>query len=208
MRRIIAAAIALALFFSPVLSQGLRIGVKGGGNLVIPNGGTWDYHLGMSIQNEEIYASDASFSYAVGAFVNMPLGSIFDVQAEVLFADRTLNYQYELRRNYTNYYSTREFSTTKIEFPLLLGIRIFDPLAVYIGPSYGIISADEPDVADGEFCLNAGLRVNILRNLQADVRASAGLTNLYDGSGIGLLSLTPEFGSVTVFFTVGYVFEL
>jgi len=189
-------------------AQNIQLGVKGGGNLAVSAGSYHDYHLGWSIQDEEIYANGSSFTYAVGGFINLPLGTRFNLSAEILLSNKTLVYEYYLKRNYRPSYSDKKYKMMKIEFPVLFGYRIFLPLMLYAGPSYGLISTEDEGFASGEFCINAGISYDIMENLIADARASFGLTNLYNGDGYGYLKLKPEMTTNVYFLTVGYRFSL
>lgn len=200
----------LALAFMPTLSlaQDIQFGVKAGGNVAISTGSYSDYHLGMNIQAEEIYADGASISYALGGLAVYPLSGRFSIMLEASLSAKTLKYEYYLKQNYSPSYSQKEYGLTKLEVPLLLGYQLLERMALYAGPSYGIIFSDEEDIASGELSMNIGLYYEVTQDIFVDARGSFGLSNLYDGDGIGYLELMPELGAQVIFLSAGYRLNL
>lgn len=184
-----------------------QFGLKAGGNVCTSDGSYSDYHLGWNIQDEEIYADGSSFGYVFGAFVSFPISNKIFIKLEGLALSETLIYEYYLRSNYTNQYSSKEYDITKIEFPLLIEFFISKNIGIYAGPGYGIILSDEEDIAPSEFSICAGAEYLFNNQFSVDVRASFGLTNLYDGDGIGYLDLQPDFSTTGIIFTLGYMLK-
>ena len=110
-----------------MFSQEFAIGLKGG----INNNTIGDINSrGGSFQTghpDEVFSPDKQMSFLFGAFLDVSFGKLF-VRPELNFVD--LKNKYEFPREESNW------ATTKIDLPILIGYKVFEPVSVYLGPGF------------------------------------------------------------------------
>ena len=120
--------ILLVCFFSfKSNSQEFAIGIKGGLN----NNSIGDIiSYGGSFQNgqpNEVFSATNDLGYHFGAFVNIEFGKLF-IRPEINYVELNNSYKFPDK--------VSEWSTSKIEIPILLGYKIFKPVSIYVGPGF------------------------------------------------------------------------
>ena len=124
----------LAFFLSicPLINaQEFAIGIKGGLNYY--NIGDI-YSRGGSIQAgkpDETFTPNNEMGYQFGAFFNVEFGKLF-IRPELNFVTNKNSYDFPIK--------TSQWKATKTDVPLLIGYKIFDPIAIYVGPSFSFFS--------------------------------------------------------------------
>ncbi|MBD0833044.1 outer membrane beta-barrel protein [Aestuariibaculum sediminum] len=114
----------LLLYTIISFSQEYAFGIKGGLN---NNSIGTLYQRAYNNEPAINHEPNKELGYQLGAYVTGEFG-IFFVQPEFNYV--TLNNNYELPRK------KAEWRTTKMEIPLLVGVRILKPVRLYLGPSF------------------------------------------------------------------------
>ncbi len=121
---LIATIVAFMVNVSNAQGNGFVFGLKGGTN----------YSNEYDSKGGE-FTSDSKFGVVGGAFLSIPLGTVFAIQPEVLFSQKgfkakgsVLGTSYDLTRT-TNY----------IDIPLLLAIKPVEILTIVVGPEYSYL---------------------------------------------------------------------
>ena len=128
-RNLLITAFILVCFFS--YSQEFAIGIKGGlnnntiGNLNSRGGSFQTGHP------DEIFTPNNKMGYLFGAFLNIEFGKLF-IRPEVNYV--------ELKNSYDFPNLESNWSTNKIDVPVLVGYKIFDPVSIYLGPGFNFYS--------------------------------------------------------------------
>ncbi len=204
----IALTMLLIMSFSQCLiaQEVFTFGVKAGVNVCIAEGSYWDYHLGMNIQDEQIYSQGASVGVIAGIVLKLNVSERVFFAVEPAVMTQKFMSEYYLRRDYTSSYSSRETPYTKLNAPVLFGVRIFKNADIIGGPGFSLLFSEDVDEIPGtEFTADLGFRYHI-HTLAIDVRVHKSFTNLYDGSGIGYLDLMPYFTTIHPVVSVCYFF--
>ncbi|WP_438962900.1 porin family protein [Nonlabens sp.] len=158
--------VILILFSVPCLSIAQEddgIGIKAGLNY----GSNGD----LSENGQTIIDNpDANFGYHLGLFGKINLGSFY-VRPELSYT--VLNSEYD----------RTALEVKKLDAPVLLGYMIFDPVHVFIGPSFQYIldtDLENIDFKDVQEDFSIGLQIGVgvnLGNVGIDVRYERGLTD-------------------------------
>lgn len=157
MRIILIAAFCAAATLS-ASAQFLKLGPKGGANLVKMDGVSFNdgFQLG----------------YYAGAFVEMKLGEKWYLQPEVLFSETSLSTTNDFRDIYGNILDFSRISSMKLQslsIPLTLNYRIANVLAISAGPQFsvlmdqgeGLLNNGKKAFTDGELGLTAGVNLMV-----------------------------------------------
>jgi len=107
------------------------IGIKGGFNYY--NIGDINSR-GGSIQSgkpDETFTPNKEIGYQFGAFFNVQFGKLF-IRPELNFVSNKNNYDFPNK--------TSHWKATKTDIPILLGYKIYDPVSIYVGPSFSIFN--------------------------------------------------------------------
>ncbi len=112
----------------------LQLGVKGGLN----------YSNVYDEQGEEFNA-DAKYGYAVGAFLNIPIGKYLGVQPSVLLSQKGFQASGRLLGAPYNFIRT----TTFIDVPLLIAFKPSEFLTVLAGPQYSYLVRQKDEFRNG-----------------------------------------------------------
>ncbi|GAB5564906.1 MAG: hypothetical protein Wins2KO_19690 [Winogradskyella sp.] len=171
------------MFFSQA-QHGSGFGIKGGLNY----GGTGDYFSSIS---DNYQSPDRNLGYHVGIF-----GKIGD---QIYFKPELVYTQLK------SDYNSGDFELTKLDAPLLVGLKVLGPVSVFGGPSLQYIldtgfeglSVNEVE-DDFSVGLNFGIALN-LGKLGLDLRYERGFNNneatLFDNNNINVndrLDTRPE----------------
>jgi hypothetical protein len=126
--------VILLIFFSSVNAQEFAFGVKGGINY---NNIGELYHYGdwaganPTPVNDFYYVAEKEMGTQFGAFAMVALNKFF-IRPEVNYVSLKNSYPLALKTSY--------WTSKKIEIPVLLGYKIFQPVSLYAGPSFSSIS--------------------------------------------------------------------
>jgi hypothetical protein len=134
----------LLIIFSFSSAQEYALGIKGGFNYY--NIGDINSR-GGSIQGkppDEIFSPNKELGTQYGAFFNVALGNFF-VRPEINFVSNKNNYAFPV--------NTSNWKTSKTDVPILVGYKILDPVAIYVGPTFSFfndMTMDGANNTDGE----------------------------------------------------------
>jgi len=112
-------------------AQEYAIGIKGGLNYYTIG----DINSrGGSIQTgkpDETFSPNKDVGIQYGAFLNVAFGKFF-VRPEVNFVTNKNNYDFPDQNS--------QWKASKMDIPLLIGYKIYDPVAIYVGPSFSFFN--------------------------------------------------------------------
>lgn len=132
--------IVILLFaFSNPYAQEITIGIKGGINY---NNIGELYHYGPESGGgvnanpavDTYYTADKEMGTQFGAFIMIAFGKVF-IRPEINFTSLKNNYSLELKMS--------NWTATRLDFPILLGYKIYKPVSIYAGPVFSKISTME-----------------------------------------------------------------
>ncbi len=113
-------------------SQKYAIGIKGGLNyynigdiVTVGSNGPQGPVAGL------IFEPVKDIGYQFGAFLNVAFDKFY-IRPEINFVSNKNNYDFPLQ--------TSRWTASKINVPLLLGYKIYDPISIYIGPSFSFFN--------------------------------------------------------------------
>lgn len=126
--------VILLISFSSVNAQEYTFGVKGGINF---NNIGELYHYGdwaganPTPVNDFYYVADKEMGTQLGAFAMIAFNKFF-IRPEVIYVSLKNSYPLALKTSY--------WTSNKLDIPVLLGYKIFQPVSLYAGPSFNSIS--------------------------------------------------------------------
>ncbi len=157
---------ALLLSSSTAFSQSAGFGIKGGLNY----GATGDLTtFGDFVTNITVNGED-KLGYHVGAFGKFEFSGLF-VQPEIVFTKLSTSFD-----SGNIIISNTDYNLTKIDIPLLVGLKIAGPLNIKAGPSFQYIlnnDLDGFDIDEPENSLTLGYQIGAgvtLGQLGIDIR--------------------------------------
>ena len=177
-------SILVLLFFNFTLlfSQEFSIGIKGGLNF---NNIGELYHIGFAngggigvIPIDDVYykAKNESSSH---------FGGLLTIDFKTVFIRSEINFT-TLKNNYPLAKKTSYWTSSKIDIPILVGVKIYKPISFYVGPAFSKISTMELKGAEhplyfkkSAINLNTGILVDFGR-FGFDVRYEYGLKSFDD----------------------------
>ena len=121
----------LCLFFTSIQAQEYTFGIKGGVNY---NKIGDLYHKGGSVSvggASILYTPSSDMGMHYGAFLNFKFGDFF-IRPEVLFTTLKSSYPLSLK--------TANWEQTRMDIPILVGVEIYWPVSLYLGPTISSIS--------------------------------------------------------------------
>jgi hypothetical protein len=141
--------------------SGLRLGVEAGFNLANLNGPDVN----------DVFGSRLGF--VGGAFLGLPLASSLALQPEILYSQKG------------GKYNGNPYQLDYWEVPILLNVTLVGPLAILLGPSFALDSANNgvSHINDGDIGLVAGAQLNLNRFLVSG-RYEFGLTDVTNNQSI------------------------
>jgi len=180
----------------------LQIGIKGGANFA----NVYD-DVG------EDFVADGKVGFVAGAFVSIPLGSLFGIQPEVLFSQKGFKAQGRLLGS--SYNLTR--TSTFIDVPIYFAIKPISALTILVGPQFSFLTKQkdvfensQTSFEQSEEFKNEDLRKNILgATLGVDLNISRAIIgaragwDLYNNHEDGTTT-TPRYKNVWVQATLGF----
>lgn len=175
--------VILLTSFTIVHSQEYTFGLKGGINF---NNIGELYHYGNASGNginvtpndDTVFSPEKEIGTQFGAFAMITFDKFF-IRPEVNYVSS--------KNNYPLAFKTANWSSTKIDVPLLFGYKIYEPVSVYAGPSFSSISemkleGNQENLKPFTFkksstSINAGLLVEVGR-FGVDLRYQYGITKV------------------------------
>ena len=164
--------IAMACISTVAYSQ-IDLGVKGGLNFD-SNGEINFQEIGDAAQNIS-EGGDASIGFHIGGYAKINFSSIY-LRPELVFTRTTSQYNVGG--------SDADLKISKIDAPILLGVKVIGPVSVFAGPSFQYLLSDDFDldnvtVSDVDKDLTVGFNVGAaltFGNLGVDVRYERGFS--------------------------------
>ena len=164
------------LFTTTTLNAQVSLGVKGGANISKIDG--------------KSFSDEFRYGYHLGGFVEIPVGSKFSIQPEVLFnqyqtqADTSFSSVYQGAVDFNNY---KNIQLNYLTVPILLNYKLGKALSLQAGPQVGILLAQDKNILEngreafknGEFSVLGGLQFS-LGALRLNGRYFVGLNNISD----------------------------
>ncbi len=124
--------LVLLLFLCSFLkAQEYAIGIKGGINYY--NIGDINSR-GGSIQAgkpDEIFIPNNEIGTQFGVFINVAFNKFY-IRPEINFVSNNNNYDFPT--------DTAQWEVSKIDLPLLIGYKVFDPISIYVGPNFSFFN--------------------------------------------------------------------
>lgn len=139
MKKIKTLSILFLSLFSINYAQEINVGLKGGVNF---NSIGELYHIGTAngggvgvIPAEDTY-------YTPEKEMGMHVGAFFKIDFGKLYFKPEVNYV-SLKSSYPLSQKTANWKSTQIDVPLLLGLEVYNPISIYVGPVFSSISTME-----------------------------------------------------------------
>jgi hypothetical protein len=152
-----------------------RLGIKGGVNLAKMN------HEGYSSASE--FESKSKTSYNGGLFINIPVGTNFRFQPEVVYSSQGGKNTQVIQTPTGNITSNYEMDLNYINVPLMLQLQSTTGVFLELGPQFGyLINAKNKSISSGAGTSNSEMDIKDQLN-KLDIGASGGIGYL---SRIGL----------------------
>ncbi len=158
--------LVLLLFLcSFAYTQEYGVGIKGGlnyytiGDIVTVGSNAQGPVAGL------IFEPVKDIGYQFGAFLNVAFNKFY-IRPEINFVTNKNNYDFPLQ--------TSHWAASKINVPLLLGYKIYDPISIYIGPSFSFFNEMNLDGANnstGESPINYSKNAsNLMFGIQVEFK--------------------------------------
>jgi hypothetical protein len=152
---------------------------------------------------------------AIGAFTQIPLGSIIGIQPEILYSQKGFKGTGKILGNPYSYTRTINY----LDIPLLLAIKLINELTILVGPQYSFLLSEKNEFENTLFTSvqeqqfdNDNIRKNTLAflggadfNFDKVVIAVRARWDVQGNSGDGT-SNTPRYKNVWYQATLGYRF--
>lgn len=132
----------LLAIISTSSGQEYAIGIKGGLNYF--NIGDINSR-GSTIQSglpDEVFSPNNEMNTHFGAFINVAFGNFF-IRPEVNFGSIKNSYDFPVQ--------TSQWETSKVDIPILIGYKIYDPVAIYAGPTFSFMDEVTLEGANNDF---------------------------------------------------------
>jgi hypothetical protein len=186
----------LVAFVSTANAQFLKIGPTFGANL-------------QKIDSKS-FKDGYQLGYYAGAFVELKLGSRFQLQPELIFSETKFDQADEFRDVYKNLLNVDSLSKIKMQqlsIPVLLNFKIANILAIQAGPQFSLIMDKNKTLlknsgdafTDGDFAMVGGVKL-MLGKLRVTGRYVLGMNNIND------INKEDKWKSQTAQLGVGFVF--
>lgn len=183
--------VILLISFSSVSAQEYTFGVKGGINF--NNIGELDHYglvrgggVNADPSTDIIYTADKEMGFQFGAFAMIAFDKFF-VRPEVMYVSS--------KNSYPLAGKTSQWTSTKIDIPVLFGYKIYEPVSLYVGPAFSSISSMELEGVEYPILfeksginLNAGIMAEYGR-FGIDLRYQHGLKKV-EGQEVDMLATT------------------
>ncbi|MDP2088601.1 MAG: outer membrane beta-barrel protein [Flavobacteriaceae bacterium] len=131
--------LSLLFTFSFTQAQEYHIGVKGGINYntigdLFHYGEIHGFGGDLTPDEDMTYTADKGIGNHYGIYVTADFGRFF-IRPEINFTS--------MKNSYALAFNTTDWTSTKIEIPILIGINIYKPVSIYAGPVFSSISDRE-----------------------------------------------------------------
>jgi hypothetical protein len=128
--------VILLIYFSPVYAQEYTFGLKGGINFnnigeLYHYGNNSGLGINVTPNDDTVFSAEKEMGFQFGAFAMIAFDKFF-IRPEVIYVSS--------KNNYPLAFETANWTSTKIDIPLLLGYKVYDPVSLYAGPSFSSIS--------------------------------------------------------------------
>ena len=119
--------VLLLLFCTFANAQEYAFGIKGGLNYynigdINSRGGSF-----QTGHPDEVFSPNKEMGIQYGAFLDIAFDKFY-IRPEINFISNNNNYDFPVK--------TSQWKATKIDVPILIGYKVFDPIAIYVGPSF------------------------------------------------------------------------
>ncbi len=127
--------VALLFAFSNFYAQEITIGIKGGINYnsigeLYHYGNNSGLGTGVTPNDDTVFSGEKDIGIQFGVFGMIAFDKFF-IRPEVNYVSSKNHYLLNKTANWTS---------TKIDVPVLFGYKIFEPVSLYVGPSFSSIS--------------------------------------------------------------------
>jgi len=177
--------VILLTSFSFVSAQEYTFGLKGGINFnnigeLYHHGNSSGLGTGVTPNDDTVFSAEKEMGIQFGAFGMIAFDKFF-IRPEVNYVTS--------KNNYPLAGKTANWTSTKIDIPLLFGYKIYEPVSLYAGPSFSSISDMELEGVEpnpnaypyiykkSSTSINAGLLVEVGR-FGLDLRYQYGITKV------------------------------
>lgn len=128
--------VILLISFSSVNAQEYTFGVKGGINFnnigeLYHYGNASGFGINVTPNDDTVFSAEKDLGTQIGAFLMIGFDKFF-IRPELNYVSSKNHYPLALK--------TANWSSTKIEVPILFGYKIYDPVSLYAGPSFSSVS--------------------------------------------------------------------
>lgn len=127
-------------------SMGISLGLKGGIN-----------YSTVYDENDPNFSPSPKVGAAFGGFLTLPFGFIFAAQPEIMFSQKGYIATGRIDNNNYDYIRT----TTHIDVPLMLQLRLFKVMAIMAGPNYSYLISKSEKFRSGDISYS---QEQIIRN--------------------------------------------
>ena len=136
--------VLLLLFCSFTNAQEYAFGIKGGLNYynigdINSRGGSF-----QTGHPDEVFSPINEMGIQYGAFLDIAFDKFY-IRPEINFVSNNNNYEFPVK--------TSQWEATKTDIPVLFGYKVFDPISIYVGPSFSIfkkMTIEGANNTDGE----------------------------------------------------------
>ena len=176
--------VILLTSFTLVRAQEYTFGIKGGINYnnigeLYHYGNASGLGINVTPNDDTVFSAEKEMGIQFGAFAMVAFDKFF-IRPEVIYVSS--------KNNYPLAFKTANWTSTKIDIPLLFGYNIFQPVSIYAGPSFSSISDMKLDAVEqgsnypyvykkSSTSINAGLLVEVGR-FGLDLRYQYGITKV------------------------------
>lgn len=131
--------VVLLTVYSFINAQEIMVGLKGGVNYntigdLLSKGGSIE-----TGKPNEIFSSDKEMGTQYGAFIDISFGRFF-LRPEIVFSSIKSSYALPLK--------VSNFTETRMDIPVLLGLHIYGPLSIVAGPVFSNVTKFELEGLD------------------------------------------------------------
>ncbi|NEW78442.1 MAG: PorT family protein [Gelidibacter sp.] len=176
--------VLLLMAFANSYAQEITIGIKGGVNFnsigeLYHNGNASGLGINVTPNDDTVFSAEKEMGIQFGAFGMIAFDKFF-IRPEVNYVSSKNNYPLALK--------TANWTSTKIDVPILFGYKIYEPVSLYVGPSFSSISDMKLEGVEqgssypyvykkSSTSINAGLLVEVGR-FGIDLRYQYGITKV------------------------------
>ena len=136
--------VILLTSFTLVRAQEYTFGIKGGINYnnigeLYHYGNASGLGINVTPNDDTVFSAEKEMGIQFGAFAMVAFDKFF-IRPEVIYVSS--------KNNYPLAFKTANWTSTKIDIPLLFGYNIIQPVSIYAGPSFSSISDMKLDAVE------------------------------------------------------------